>query len=85
MNKGQIKSQNKDIYSFLIESNHKGIYYIIGDKSQNIRLYKNRAQIAWFSGILDEKTVAAFVKLIMLSEINFQKDLGIAKQNNDVL
>jgi hypothetical protein len=70
MAKVKTRNQAKDILSLLIENNSKGIYYVIGDKYQNIRLYKNRAQIACFSGVLDIKTVVTFIKLIMLYENN---------------
>jgi hypothetical protein len=85
MAKIKTRNQTKDILSFLIENNSKGVYYVIGDKYQNIRLYKNRTQIAYFSGVLDEKTVATFIQLIMSYEKDHDKTFEIQNQNNDTL
>ncbi len=48
-------------------------FSIVGDESHNITLLKEGRPMAWFSRIVSEKTVNAFVELIKDSESRMKR------------
>lgn len=68
---------DRDISLLLASEDRANGFSMIADESNNITLLKCSKPVAWFSAVVTEEVVVAFLKLIKDSERSDNKHAGI--------